>query len=233
MLVAVNLLPPERRPKTSTPLAVFLPLLGAVVAVALGGVFWGWLRFSELARAEDELAEIEAALASKQPGLKYLAALKDEQADFETRTRTIKEIAASRVLWTKKLDEFFDVAVADEDGRRYLLWLDSLEVKPASQLPGKKDAKGDQLVVKGRCLAEGDALQRFNVFHADLKASPFFRPDFEEINDPAGSSEELKDDRKPSSAWTVDLAMSMRPRETEASKRAPARPAPSRTAQGR
>jgi Tfp pilus assembly protein PilN len=229
MLVAVNLLPADRRAKSATPLGVFLPLLGGVVVVALGTVFWAWLRFSELSRAEDDLSDLEANVASKQPALKYLAALKDEQADFETRTKTIKEIAASRVLWTKKLDEFFDVAVDDDDGRRYLMWLEQLEVKAAAQQSGKKEAKGDQLSVKGRCLADGDALQRFNVFHAALKESAFFKPDFEEINDPAGASEELKDGRKPSTAWSVDLAMSMKPREPD--KKPVLRTPPGRQAQ--
>lgn len=231
MLVAVNLLPPDRRAKEATPLAVFLPVLAGVVVLALAGVFWSWLRFSELARAEEELGDLRSQNASKQGALKYLTALREEQADFETRTKTIKEIALSRVLWTKKLDEFLDLTVADEDGTKYLVWLDELEVKPAPAA-GKKEARGEFFAIKGRCLADGDALQRFNVFHAALKDSPFFKPDFLEINDPAGKTVVLKDGRKPATAWTVDLAMSMRPREAE-TKKPPARPAPARVAQGR
>ncbi len=231
MLVAVNLLPPDRRAKEATPLAVFLPVLAGVVVLALAGVFWSWLRFSELARAEDELGDLRSQVASKQGSLRYLASLREEQADFETRTKTIKEIALSRVLWTKKLDEFLDVTVADDDGSKYLVWLDDLEVK-APPAAGKRDAKGDRFAFKGRCLAEGDALQRFNVFHAALKDSTFFKPDFEEINDPAGKTVVLKDGRKPATAWTIDLAMTMRSREADA-KKPPARPAPARVAQGR
>jgi hypothetical protein len=232
MLVAVNLLPPDRRPKEATPLAVFLPVLLGVTLAALLGAGWAWIRFGELARAEEELGDLKASVAAKQTGLKYLAALREEQADFETRTKTIKEIAASRVLWTKKLDEFLDVAVDDDGGAKYLVWLDELEVKPPPPAAGKREPKGEQFAFKGRCLAEGDALQRFNVFHAALKDSPFFKPDFVEINDPSGKTEQLKDGRRPATAWTVDLAMSMRPRETEA-KKPPARPAPGRVAQGR
>jgi Tfp pilus assembly protein PilN len=230
MLVAVNLLPPDRRPQQSTPLAVFLPLLGAVVVLTLAAVFCAWLRFSELSRAKDDLENVKSSLAAKAGALKYVAALKEEQADFETRTKTIKEIAASRVLWTKKLDEFLDVAVDDEGGSKYLLWLDKLEVKAPSAT--KKDARGEQVTIKGRCFAEGDPLQKFNVFHAALRASPFFKPDFAEIDDPAGKAETLTDGRRPALAWAVDLTMTMRAREADA-KKAPAKPAPGRVAQGR
>lgn len=230
MLVAVNLLPPDRRPQQSTPLAVFLPVLGGVVLLALAAVFCAWLRFSELSRARNELEDVKSTLASKVGALKYVAALKDEQADFETRTKTIKEIAASRVLWTKKLDEFLDVAVDDEGGSKYLLWLDKFEVKAPSS--AKKEARGEQVTIKGRCFAEGDPLQKFNLFHAALRASPFFKSDFAEIDDPAGKAETLTDGRSPALAWAVDLTMTMRPRETDP-KKAPAKPAPGRVAQGR
>jgi Tfp pilus assembly protein PilO len=90
MLVAVNLLPPDRRPKEATPLGVLLPLLGGVALLSTTAAFWGWLRFSELASAEAEREEVTATLASKKAALDYLAALRSEQTDFETRTKTIK-----------------------------------------------------------------------------------------------------------------------------------------------
>jgi hypothetical protein len=111
--------------------------------------------------------------------------------------------------------------------------LDELDVKPPAAQAGKKDAKGERFSFKGRCIADGDALQRFNVFHASLKASPFFGTDFEDINDPSGGVETLKDDRVPSTAWTMDVVMNMKARLPEPQKKAPTKPAPGRVAESR
>ena len=110
MMIRVNLLPQDYRKKTATPMAVLLPTVGAITLVLLAGFGWAWLHFAELAKVDNDLSDLQGTLASKAPALAYVAKLKEEHADFENRKSTIKEIASSRVLWTKKLDELFDIA---------------------------------------------------------------------------------------------------------------------------
>jgi hypothetical protein len=213
MMTRINLLPQDYRKKTATPLAVLLPTVASITLTLVFGFGWAWLHFAELAKVEGVRGDLEATLQSKTPSLTYVAALKEEHADFENRKSTIKEIAVSRVLWTKKLDELFDIATNDDGGSQYLIWLSSLEVKPpASSGRGKTATAGETLTMKGHCFAEKSPLQHYNVFHAALKNSDFFR-DFATLGDPAGKAVEFDDKLHPSSAWAMDLTLTMKPRE--------------------
>jgi hypothetical protein len=214
MMIRVNLLPQDYRKKAATPLAVLLPTVGAITVVLLLGFGWAWLHFAELAKVEGARADLEATLQSKAPALAYCAALKEEHADFENRRSTIKEIASSRVLWTKKLDQLFDIATNDDGGSQYLIWLSSLEVKPptAQGGRGKATATGETVTMKGNCFAEKSPLQHYNLFHAALKHSEFFQ-DFALLDDPAGKAVEFDDGLKPKSAWAMDLTLTMKSRD--------------------
>lgn len=216
MMTCINLLPQDYRKKTATPLSVLLPTVGSITLVLLLGFGWTWLHFAELAKVEGERAELETQLASKAPMLAYAGALKAEQADFENRTSTIKEIASSRVLWTKKLDELFDIATNDDHGSQYLIWLNSLEVRPPP--PGAvrgKVALGETLTMKGYCFADKSPLSNYNLYHAALRHSDFFR-DFATLDDPSGKVVEFDDKLKPSSAWAMDLTLQMKGRDASA-----------------
>jgi hypothetical protein len=218
MMTRINLLPQDYRKKTATPLAVLLPTVGSITLVLLLGFGWTWLHFAELAKVEGDRAELETQLQSKAPMLAYAAALKSEHAEFETRTSTIKEIASSRVLWTKKLDELFDIATNDDQGSQYLIWLNSLEVRPPQGVGGRvagKAAPGETLTMKGHCFAEKNPLQHYNLFHAAIKHSDFFR-DFAGLDDPSGKAVEFDDKLKPASAWAMELTLQMKGREVKA-----------------
>jgi hypothetical protein len=212
MMTRINLLPQDYRKKTATPLAVLLPTVASITLVLVLGFGWAWLHFAELAKVEGVRGDLEAMLQSKTPSLTYVAALKEEHADFENRKSTIKEIASSRVLWTKKLDELFDIATNDDGGSQYLIWLQSLEVKPPTMARGKLAGMGETLTMKGHCFADKSPLQHYNVFHAAVKHSDFFK-DFATLDDPAGKAVEFDDKLNPSSAWAMDLTLTMKPRE--------------------
>jgi hypothetical protein len=211
MMTRINLLPQDYRKKSATPLAVLLPTVGCITLVLALGFGWAWLHFAELSKVEGVRSDLEATLQSKAPTLQYVASLKEEHADFENRKSTIKEIAISRVLWTKKLDELFDIATNDDGGSQYLIWLSSLEVKPPLGARGKS-ATGETLTMKGHCFADKSPLQNYNAFHAAVKRSDFFR-DFATLDDPAGKAVEFDDDLKPASAWAMDLSLQMRARD--------------------
>jgi hypothetical protein len=231
MMTRINLLPQDYRKKAATPLAVLLPTVGAITLVLVLGFGWAWLHFAELAKVEGVRGDLEATLQSKGPSLAYVASLKDEHADFENRRSTIKEIASSRVLWTKKLDELFDIATNDDGGSQYLIWLSSLEVKPpASGGRAKTASLGETLTMKGHCFAEKSPLQRYNLFHAAVKHSDFFR-DFATLDDPAGKAVEFDDKMKPSSAWAMDLTLTMKPRDPQKAGAKDTKAAPSKAAE--
>jgi Tfp pilus assembly protein PilN len=212
MMTRINLLPQDYRKKTATPLVVLLPTVGAITLVLLLGFGWAWLHFAELAKVEGVRAELETTLQSKAPAVTYVTSLKSEHADFENRKSTIKEIASSRVLWTKKLDELFDIATNDDNGSQYLIWLTTLEVKPPAASGRGKAVAGESLTLKGHCFADKSPLQHYNLFHAAVKHSDFFR-DFVNLDDPAGKAVEFDDKLKPTSAWAMDLTLSMKSRE--------------------
>jgi hypothetical protein len=214
MMTRINLLPQDYRKRAATPLSVLLPTVGAITLVLVLGFGWAWLHFAELAKVEGVRADLEATLQSKGPSLSYVAALKEEHADFENRKSTIKEIAVSRVLWTKKLDELFDIATNDDGGSQYLIWLSSLEVKPPQGARGKTASLGETLTMKGHCFADKSPLQHYNQFHAAVKHSDFFR-DFATLDDPAGKAVEFDDKLKPASAWAWDLTLAMKPRDPQ------------------
>lgn len=210
-MTRLNLMPVELRRKESTPLKILLPAIAMILVGVLLGFAWAWLHFGELSNTRFALAELENTVASKQPQVKYAAALKSEAADFDARTQTIREIANSRIRWTPKLDQLFDVVCGAGEPPPWLVMFENLEVKTGASSPGLKGAAGDTMTVKGRCFDERNPLQRFNLFHDSLTHSEFFVPDFAAINNPAGHSTDSDDGLTPTHAWSVDLTMTMKP----------------------
>jgi Tfp pilus assembly protein PilN len=212
MATRINLLPLEYRKKEMTPIVVLLPLLSAITLIVAVAFYWSWLRFGELSTAKGELEELTALYDSKKPRLNYLDALKSEEDDYRNRAQTIETIAASRILWTRKLDELCDVVAKGKGGDSYLVWLHSLEAKP--QLTrgrrGKGPPPGPRVEIEGLSFSDDDALRAFNNFHEVLTGSDFYLPDFVSINKPAGKSVEMDDEFTPRKAWTIKLSMDMK-----------------------
>lgn len=214
MQTRINLLPQEYRKKTGTPWRVLLPAMGTLTMVLSCGAFWAWTHFGQLAQAQAELDDLNGVYDSKKPLMDYSVNLKSEVSDYQARATTIEGIAASRVLWTRKIDELTDVVNADDGGRRFMVWLKTMEVKPSKKPTGRKATPvGESVKLEGLCFSDEDALQRFNTFHEDLKDSDFYRSDFVHINNPAGQAVAMDDELKPSRAWTVKLGLTMKARE--------------------
>jgi len=217
MMTRINLMPSDLRRAESTPLRVLLPVVAAVVVVVVVGFGWAFLRFGKLETARSELETAKSELGALDARRKYVESLRDELAEFKTREQTIRSIASSRVLWTRKLDQLFDVATADNGGQDYLLWIDTLEVKPPEASNAKKGVvPAETLRMKGWCFAEKNPLENFNTFHRKLRESPFYA-DFADMPNPAGKAEELDGALRPKTAWTVDLTLPMKAREEKKS----------------
>ncbi len=209
-MIRINLLPPEHRRPERTPLRVLLPLVLAVTVFVSGGAVTAWVHFGWRARVADELGALESELTGHGPRLAYLRALTEEEAEYEQRSETIQSIAASRISWTRKLDELCDVIWNEGDTGRYLIWLSTLEAKPAQAVGRKKLESWGSVALKGLCLSDEDSLKAFNAFHAALDRSAYFR-DFLEMNKPAGKEQVLnEEDLLPRKAWTFDLQMALR-----------------------
>jgi len=186
--------------------------VAAVVAAVLFAVgsaaSWWWVEQGPLAAGKAEQQRLEAAVRQREKRQTYLAKLRAERADIDEHGKTLASIAASRVPWTKKLDEFWNVTHAS-DVAGSSMWLSSLSVKAPEvrAAPGKK-VGGQLMKMQGFCLAgpDGDALQRFNDFHARMKDSAFYRDGFEALTNPAGKAVEFQDGR---SAWTASIELQL------------------------
>lgn len=215
MSTSINLLPPEYRKKEMTPVIILLPMLSAITLVVGAGFYWGWMHFGELSSLEVENQDLSDTYESKKPLLNYLDGLRAEESDYTARSETIQQIAGSRVLWTKKVDQLCNVIADDDGGRRFLVLLESLEVRPPKRARGGRGRKktappGPRVTLEGLCFSDDDPLRNYNQFHERVQQSEFFRDDFVKINKPAGKSTELDDGRLPSKAWTVMMDMEMK-----------------------
>ena len=209
----INLLPTEYRRKERTPFAVLLPMLVAVTLITGSLAVWGWMHFGELSEAESHRDDLQAVYDSKRPQLTYLASLETEKGEYTRRAQTIRGMAESRVLWSRKLDEFCDVVADDEGGSRYQVWITDFKVESPNRMVARRSrgpAPGETVSLKGFCFSGDDPLQRFNVFHESLWSSKFFSSDFEKMNKPAGKVLDLADGLEPGLAWTVDLTLEMK-----------------------
>jgi Tfp pilus assembly protein PilN len=204
-MIRVNLLPQEYRKAEGTPLKQFFATVGAVVlGVAVAG-FWTYLYFGKLGTAKDELRDLEAAVASQKAGLERVKALDARLKELKTQYGKIDEIAKNRVVWSRKLDELWEIVVNPKAANRYEVWLKGISCQTAP--PGSKGAVGGTVQFAGS--SAGAPMYRLVDFHEDLSTSSFFK-DFQKITPPYGSREPLPgDDKEPKEGWTFDFQLSL------------------------
>lgn len=212
-MIQINLLPSEFKKREGTPLAVFLPFIACLATTLCVAAFAAWVHFDWLAEIENQKTQGESVLAGRQPQLRYEKSLLAEERDYKNRADTIQNIAASRLLMTRRLDELFDIVQAGKDDG-YLIWLTSLSMSPAvgrqRRVRGKKAPEtGGTLNLKGFALADVDPLHSYNRFHAQVKQSRMFRLGYTEIGKPRGKVNVFTDDMMPRKGWSIDLAMAM------------------------
>ncbi len=132
-MIQINLLPPEYRPRTGTPVARFVAIVVGVVLVASATGVLFYTHFIELANTQ-ELRDVRAEEAtSKERQRDYSMALQREIDVYEKRRNAIQTINRSRTLWSRKLDQFFDIVTSQTNQDAYQVWLDTLEVPPAAR----------------------------------------------------------------------------------------------------
>ena len=129
-MIQINLLPPEYRPRTGTPVARFVAIVVGVVLVACASGAWFYTHFIQLTNVR-ELCDVRAEEASsKERQKEHSLSLQREIDVYEKRRSAIQAINGSRTLWSRKLDQFYDIVTGQDDDGSFKVWLDTLEVPP-------------------------------------------------------------------------------------------------------
>jgi len=202
-MIKVNLLPPEHRKVEGTPVARLATMVGAVVVVAGVATAWGLFHFGALARVREERQQKEEDLASLKAQAERSESLLREFKEYQRRRDTIEKIGASRILWSKKLDELADLIHNKGDAKRHLVWLSSIRTQT-----GRKQDSPVELVIHG--MSGGDQFHKLADFNADIKKSEDFFPDFYAIDPPDGSEVQLDDGNVPDAAWEFTFGLDLK-----------------------
>jgi hypothetical protein len=195
-MIQVNLLPPEHRAAQGTPVARFAAIVaGVVVFIGVSCVF-AYTHFIQLAKVREVQGLREEEVKSKEAQRDRSLALQAEIDDKAQRRRAIQTINRNRVLWSRKLDQFFDI-VAGRD-LPYNAWLEEVEVptqlatnRRANALGGQPD--GGQVKFSGflAMTSPNEGPAQSSAFHKSItgdpdvtkKASEFYS-DFLSISNP-------------------------------------------------
>ncbi len=143
-MIRVNLLPPEYRAATGTPVARFVAIIAGVVAVVGAGCFYAYTHFVQLQKVREVKALREEEAVNKDRQKDRSLALQREIDEYQQRRRAIQSINRNRVLWSRKLDQFFDVVASRE--APYNAWIEDLEIPTqmaANRRPGQMGAPQD------------------------------------------------------------------------------------------
>ncbi|MFM8979086.1 MAG: hypothetical protein ACKOSS_01275, partial [Planctomycetia bacterium] len=178
-MIEINLLPPEYRAKSGTPIARFVAIVGGVVVVAAALGIFAWTHLIELARVRDLRTTREEEADGQDRRKKYSLDLQAEIEMFERRRTAIQTINRSRTLWSQKVDQLFDIVANQGGDAPYKAWLEEIEVPAqpvgvrAQATPGKP-AEGGQVKFKGRLAmeTESEAPAHISSVHRALTGDP-------------------------------------------------------------
>ncbi len=214
-MIRVNLLPQEYRKAEATPLKQFFATVGAVVLAALAGTVWAFIYFGSLEPMIKERDDLKQRITDQKAGLDRVKKLDTRVKELKAQYNKIDEVAKNRVVWSRKLDELWEVVVSPKQPGRYEAWLKGLTCQVATG--GPKVTIGGTVQFAG--VSAGAQVTRLSDFHEDIGTSAFFH-DFQKITPPFGTREELPgDDRDPKEGWTFNFTMSLKSLEDIAKER--------------
>ena len=201
-MIQINLLPPEYRAKVGTPMARFAAIVGGVVVVACASGAYAYTHFIELAQVRELRQTREEEAAGQDRRKKHSLDLQAEIDTYEKRRSAIQTINRSRTLWSRKLDQFFDIVTNQGTDEGFKVWIESLEVPPQVVAGGKRaapkkgqQADGGQFKFQGFLAMESESewLAHISAFHRALTGDPEstgrptdFYADFMKVNNPNG-----------------------------------------------
>jgi Tfp pilus assembly protein PilN len=207
-VIHVNLLPPEYRKAEATPVGRFIAIVVGAILVTSGLVAYGYVHYSELKGIREVRASVEAEFANKEAQAKTAKNLQSEIAAYQTRRKSIQQIAKDRILHSRKLDEFLDVIHNGNDRSAYFVWLEKLSVKPARAVRRGKSKSGGTWTFSG--YAETTEFSRVTNLRDALRKDSFF-DDFLSISLPNFKAVSWEDGREPSEAGSFNYGMALKP----------------------
>lgn len=128
-MININLLPQEYRRRERTSFKVFGTIMASVIAVCCSLGYFGHVYLNQFKTVEAKRIQQQEILDSLTPLAAYDDALVAEKAEYSRRSQTIRDIATSRVLWTKVLDQFIDIVNNNGDTTRHLAWFKNMNAK--------------------------------------------------------------------------------------------------------
>jgi Tfp pilus assembly protein PilN len=203
-MILINLLPDEFRQKKRTPVKL---LLAVTASVAVNGslvAWWAWTAFGVAAEIKSELAVLQDQRAGLDPQVAYHRDLEKESKVFEAREDLLKKITASRISWTRKVDELIDVINVGGDGEKYLVWLDDLTI---DQKENARSKTYGSLKASGH--SGSSSFAHVANFLDDLERSPFCE-DFNKPSPPEGSQTTKDEGLMPAEVWNFPLALTLK-----------------------
>lgn len=203
-MIQINLLPPEYRARAGTPMARLVAIIAGVVMLASACGAYAYTHFIELAKVRELRQAREEEALGQERRKKHSLDLQAEIEMYEKRRLAIQTINRSRTLWSRKLDQFFDIVTNQGTDESYKAWIETIEVPPQvlagrkrSPAAGKKGqpADGGQFKFSGFLAmeSESECLAHISTFHKALTGDPEstsrptdFYADFLRVNNPPG-----------------------------------------------
>jgi Tfp pilus assembly protein PilN len=198
-MIRIDLLPEEHRRAERTPAGLLFATLGLVALFSTTAAACAWGYFSVVGGAETAVEQAQELLASKKPQADYCDKLEAEKKDFTERWNHIRSFSASRILWTKKMDQLTSLVDTPVESDRHQIWFESVEMN----MSGVRDSG---LKIGGRS-ASAD-ISRMNNFHSDLAKGSFFT-EFATISNPAGEMDQ--DDKfEPAESFKFEFGLGLK-----------------------
>lgn len=224
-MITVNLIPQDFTPKQRTPIGQFVGILACVLFVAGSFAAFLYMEYGRLAEVESELSKVKAELELVKPHRVYAEKLQAEKKEFARRTETIQGIGAARVLWSKKLDQFWEVIENKGDAERHNVWINSLSAKSPGK-GGKKKSKPGTFRFSGFSASKHS--RKLSNFHRDVTESPFYTGGLYDIDLPEGKQQAFNDGLEPAVAWKFDFSMKLRANAPAKKTKKPAKKKPAK-----
>ena len=203
-MIQINLLPPEYRPRTGTPVARFVAIVVGIVMVLSAGGVYAYTHFIELSKVRELKRSRQEEVTSMEMQRDRSLRLQQEIDMYDQRRRAIQTINRSRTLWSRKLDQFYDIVTANDSDDSTAMWLDSIDVPTKvislrGKKPRRRNKKAKVVEPSAQFKFEGflamnddsDALTLLGAFHKSLTGDPEstgkpteFYADFIKINNP-------------------------------------------------
>lgn len=211
-MIRINLLPEEYRKKARTPVKLLLGLAAAVAVNAGLATWWAWSAFGVQAEIESEASSLQLDMDGLTPQVTYYNSLDSESKQYKSRETTLAGITASRISWTKKIDELIDVVNRGGNGQRHLVWFDDLQVAQSSDAKSKSPGS-----LRANGHSGSDKFAQMANFLEDVEKSSFLS-DFQPPAPPEGTQTLVDETLVPSVAWAFPLSLTLKSPEERLGK---------------